>query len=124
LISDNEDEEENILFTPNLFDQSSLFQDYYTTFTININDPSNIFIYTMTIGIVQLSPSLTIPYSLLNGRRPLLQCSIKTSFKQIRSKREKHTCQVTAIESLTNIEHLKENDIILKVRLFNNLIHI
>jgi hypothetical protein len=115
--SDHEDEEkENTFIIPNLFEQSSLSRDYYTTFTVNIDDPRKMSVYTMTIGIVQLSPSLTFPYSILNGRRPLLQCSIRTSFKQIHSKRSKHTCQVTAIESLTNIESLKENDIILKVR--------
>jgi hypothetical protein len=117
LSSDGEDEDqENIFSFPNLFDQSSLFDEYYTTFTLNINDPRKLFIYTMTIGIVQLSPSLTIPYSLLNGRRPLLQCSIQTNFKRIRSKRQQYNCQVTAIESFTNMKHLKENDIILKVR--------
>jgi len=130
LISDNEDENnENILIIPNLFDQPSLSQDYYTTFTININNLRNIFVYTMTIGTVQLSSSLTVPYSILNGRRPLLQCSIQTNFKQIHSKRPKYTCQVTAIESVNNIESLKENDIILKVRfliilLINNSNHL
>jgi hypothetical protein len=120
LINDNQDEikENIIIINPNLFDQSSLSHDYYTTFTLNIDNPKKIFVYTMTIGIVQLSPCLTVPYSILNGRRPLLECSIETNFKKIHTKRSNHTCQVIAIESLTNIESLKENDILLKVRCF------
>lgn len=126
VISENEDEiKENILNMPNLFELPSLSREYYTTFNIDIENPKEVSVYTMTISTVQLSPSLTVPYSILTGRRPLLQCSNQTNFKQIHSKRSKHTCQVTAIESLTNIESLKENDIILKVKfLFNNHIHI
>jgi hypothetical protein len=116
-ISDNEDEiKENIRIIPNLFDQPSLSHEYYTIYNINIENPKDIVVYTMTIGTVQLTPSLIVPYSILNGRRPLLQCSIQTNFKKIHSKRSKYTCQVTAIDSLRNIESLKENDIILKVR--------
>ncbi|CAF1098622.1 unnamed protein product [Rotaria sordida] len=114
LLSDNEyNDKENIFIIPNLFNQS--LPNYYTISTFNIDDPRKIILYTMTISIVQLNPSCLIPYSILNGRRPLLQCSIQTNFKQVRSKREKYICQVTAIESLTDIKYLQENDIILKI---------
>jgi hypothetical protein len=114
----SDDQDEDILIIPNLFDQPSLSHDYYTTFTININDPRELSLYTMTIGTVQLGPDLVIPYSILNGRRPLLQSSLQTNFKQVHSKQQKTTCQVTAVESLTHMEHLQENDIIVKVRFF------
>jgi hypothetical protein len=123
-INDHENEnEDNISINPNLFDQSALSQEYYTTFNINIDDPKNVFLYTMTIGIVQLSPSLTVPYSILNGRRPLLQSSVQTNFRKIHCKKPKHISQVTAIDSTINTELLKENDIILKVRVLNHLIY-
>jgi hypothetical protein len=112
----NDEEEENIL--PNLFDQSSLTQEklFYTTLNINIDDPANIFLYTMTLSTVQLSASILLPYSMINGRRPLLQCSKQTHFKQIHSKQKKYTCQVTAVESSLNIAQIQQNDIILKVK--------
>ncbi|CAF0894170.1 unnamed protein product [Rotaria sp. Silwood1] len=117
LINDDDeyDDKENILIKTNLFDESSSLSDYYTISTFNIDDPRKLTLYTMTTGTVQLKPSCLIPYSILNGRRPLLQCSIETNFKQIRSKRQKHICQVTAIESLIDMKYLKENDIILKI---------
>ncbi|CAF4463367.1 unnamed protein product [Rotaria sp. Silwood2] len=113
--NDEYDDNENIFIIPNLFDESLSLSDYYTISTFNIDDPRKMTLYTMTIGTVQLKPSCLIPYSILNGRRPLLQSSIETDFKQVRSKRQKHICQVTAIESLTDIEYLRENDIILKI---------
>jgi hypothetical protein len=116
LNNDNDNPEEHIF--PNLFDQSSsLTHDklFYTTLTITIDDPKNIFLYTMTLSTVQLSASMLLPYSILNGRRPLLKSSKQTLFKQIRSKQQKYTCQVIAIESSVNIKQLQQNDIILKV---------
>ncbi|CAM4952236.1 unnamed protein product [Rotaria socialis] len=116
LVSDNEyeDQETNFII-PNLFDQSTPLPDYYKISTYHVDDPKNLSLYTMTIGTVQLSSSHLIPYSILNGRRPLLKSSVGTDFKKVRSKRHKHTCQVTAIESLIDTEYLKENDIILKI---------
>ena len=118
--TDNESQsvdEENISsIIPNLFDSALLSNDYCTTFTFNINDPRKLFLYTMTIGTVQLNSSLLIPYSVLSGRRPLLQPSNTTNFKPVRSKQRKHIYRVTAIESSTNMDYLKENDIIIKVR--------
>jgi hypothetical protein len=69
----------------------------------------------MTLSTVQLSASILLPYSILNGRRPLLKSSNQTNFKQIHSKQKKYTYQVTAIESSLNIEQLQQNDILLKV---------
>ncbi|CAM2703897.1 unnamed protein product [Rotaria socialis] len=116
LVSDNEyeDQETNFII-PNLFDQSTPLPDYYKISTYHVDDPKNLSLYTMTIGTVQLSSSHLIPYSILNGRRPLLKSSVGTDFRKVRSKRHKHTCQVTAIESLIDTEYLKENDIILKI---------
>ncbi len=71
----------------------------------------------MTLSIVQLSASILLPYSILNGRRPLLKCSNETCFKKIHSKQQMNTCQVTAIESSRNINQLQQNDIILKVKI-------
>jgi len=110
-----ENNENSFVLLPNLFDQSGLSDDYYQILNVVIDDSNKISIYTMTIGIVQLSPSLIVPYSILNGRRPFLQCSNRTNFKRIQSKQVKQTCQVTAIESIINIESLQENDILLKV---------
>jgi hypothetical protein len=113
-----DDEKENIF--PNLFEQSSSSQEerFYIKFTIHMDHPKDLILYTMTLGTVQLSASILLPYSILNGRRPVVKCSSQTDFKQIRSKREKSTCQVTAIESLSsNMEQLKQNDIILNVNL-------
>ncbi|CAF1099665.1 unnamed protein product [Rotaria magnacalcarata] len=116
LVSDNDYEDQETSFIiPNLFDQSTPLPDYYKISTYHVDDPKNLSLYTMTIGTVQLSPSHLIPYSILNGRRPLLKSSVGTDFKKVRSKRHKHTCQVTAIESLIDTEYLKENDIILKI---------
>jgi hypothetical protein len=70
----------------------------------------------MTLSTVQLSASILLPYSMINGRRPLLQCSKQTHFKQIHSKQKKYTCQVTAVESSLNIAQIQQNDIILKVK--------
>ncbi|CAF1022359.1 unnamed protein product [Rotaria sordida] len=114
--NNNNNNGENIL--PNLFDQSLPPKQeklFYTTLTINMNDLKNIFLYTMTISTVQISASILVPYSILNGRRPFLQCSKQTHFKQIHSKQQKYTCQVTAIESSLNIKQLQQNDIILKI---------
>ena len=110
--------EDNIPIYPNLFDQPTLSQEYFTTFDVNIDNPKNVSLYTMTIGIVQLSPSLIVPYSILNGRRPLLELSVETNFQKIHCKQPKHTSQVTAIDSTINTELLQENDIILKVSEF------
>ncbi|CAF1226278.1 unnamed protein product [Adineta steineri] len=112
---DDDEDKENIDIIPNLFDQSSSSQEYYTTFTINIDDPRKISLYTMTIGTVQLCSEGVVPYSVLSGHRPLLQRSEETKFKQVRSKRRKQTHHVAAIESFTNIENLQKNDIILNI---------
>jgi hypothetical protein len=123
-VNNHENEhEENISINPNLFDQPALSQEYYETFNIHIDDPKKVLLYTMTIGIVQLSPSLTVPYSILNGRRPLLQSSVQTNFRKIYRKQPKHISQVTAIDSTKYTELLKENDIILRVRFLDSLIH-
>ncbi|CAF1320473.1 unnamed protein product [Adineta steineri] len=111
----DDDNKENIDITTNLFDQSSSSQEYYTTFTINIDDPRKISLYTMTIGTVQLCSEGVVPYSVLSGHRPLLQRSKETKFKQVRSKRRKQTHHVAAIESFANIENLQKNDIILNI---------
>lgn len=117
-VDDIEYTEKEYDFTiPNLFDQFSSLHNYFTTLTFDIEDSRKISIYTMTLSTVQLSPSNLFPYSILNGRRPLLQCSTHTDFKRIRSKQDKDIYQVTAIESSANIKDVKENDIILKVRL-------
>ncbi|CAF2817031.1 unnamed protein product [Rotaria sp. Silwood2] len=112
----NNYDEETIF--PNLFDQSlpsTQEKLYYTTLTINMDDLKNIFLYTMTISTVQISASILVPYSILSGRRPVLKCSKQTHFKQIHSKQQKYTCQVTAIESSFSIQQLQQNDIILKI---------
>ena len=111
-----EKKEENIL--PNLFNQpisSTQEKRFYTTFTLNIDDPKSLLLYTMTLSTVQLSASILLPYSILNGRRPLLKCSNQTNFKEICSKQRKYTSQVTAIESSLALHQLKQNDIVLKV---------
>ncbi|UJR27410.1 hypothetical protein I4U23_008700 [Adineta vaga] len=108
--------EENIL--PNLFHHtlsSSQEKHFYTILKINIEDPNNLFLYTMTLSTVQLGTSILLPYSILNGRRPLLKCSNLTCFKQIQSKQPKSTYQVTAIERSLNSIELQSNDIILKI---------
>ncbi|CAF3232657.1 unnamed protein product [Rotaria socialis] len=112
----NHNDQDYIL--PNLFNQSpSSTQEklFYTTLTIPVDDPKNIFLYTMTASTVQISASILVPYSILGGRRPVLKCSKQTHFKQIRSKQQKHICQVTAIESSLNLKDLQQNDIILKI---------
>ena len=111
---------EEILIHRNLFDQTELSSPYFTTWTINVDDAKRISLYTMTIGIVQLTPSLTVPYSILNGRRPFLQSSIQTNFRKIYSKQPKHISQVTAIESSLNTDSLQVNDIIIKVRILDD----
>jgi len=116
--NNEEEEEENIL--PNLFYQplsSAEEKRFYSRLTINIDDPKNIFLYTMTLSTVQLSASILLPYSILNGRRPFLECSNQTHFKPIHSKQKKYTYQVTAIESSLNNEQLQQNDILLKVKI-------
>ena len=113
--------QEEIFIHSNLFDQTELSSPYYTTLNINVDNAKRISVYTMTIGIVQLTPSVTVPYSILNGRRPFLQSSIQTNFRKVYSKRPKHISQVTAIESSPNTELLRENDIILKVRRSDDL---
>ena len=125
LVTEEEDEEEeeeevkkeNIL--PNFFHQPSTSAQeklFYSTTNVHIDEPKNLSLYTMTLGTVQLSASILLPYSILNGRRPVLKCSDRTNFKQVRSKQTKSTCQVTAIESSLNIKELQQNDILLKVR--------
>ena len=110
-------EQENVL--PNFFDQPSSIQEklFYSITTIHLDDPSNLSLYTMTLSTVQLSASILLPYSILNGRRPLLKCSNGTNFKQIPSKQTKSTYQVTAIESSSNNDQLQQNDILLKVKI-------
>ena len=114
---DQEEEEENI--HPNLFSQTFLTSQeklFYSKLTININDIKNLFLYTMTLSTVQLSASILLPYSILNGRRPLLKCSNETNFKKYSSKQKKnYTYQVTAIESCLNNEQFQQNDILLQV---------
>ena len=113
---DNE-EKENIF--PNLFEPSSSTTEqeklFYSTLDVGMDDANNLLLYTMTLGTVQLSASMLLPYSILNGRRPSLKCSERTNFKRIRSKQPKHTCQVTAIESCSTSKQLQPNDIILRV---------
>lgn len=117
LREDSDDQQRNFII-PNLFNSSIPLPDYYKISSYHVKNPKNVFLYTMTIGTVQLSPSCLIPYSILNGRRPLLKCSTETNFKKVRSKRKEHIAHVTAIESLIDDEYLKENDIILKVRVY------
>ena len=69
----------------------------------------------MTFSTVQLTASIQLPYSILNGRRPLIKCSNQTNFKQIHSKQPKSIYQVTAIEFSLNIPQIQQNDILLKV---------
>ncbi|CAF1296986.1 unnamed protein product [Adineta ricciae] len=109
---------DNIATLPDLFDESSSSsssQDYYTTFVVNIDNPRNISLYKMTVSSVQLSPSRTVPYSILIGRRPLLERSKETNFKRFRSRQHRHTYQVIAIESFMNTDCIQTNDIILKI---------
>ncbi|CAF0826509.1 unnamed protein product [Adineta ricciae] len=109
-------DKENIL--PNLFNHcqtSSREEQFYSTFQINIEDVKDLILYTMTLSTVQLSASILLPYSILNGRRPLLTCSNQTCFKKISSKQPKNTYQVTAIEKSLNATEFQPNDIILKV---------
>jgi hypothetical protein len=116
---DNEEEEEEESILPNLFHQSipsTQEKLFYSTFMIPIENSQNIFLYTMTLSTVQLSASILLPYSILNGRRPLIKSSDHTHFKQIRSKQKRSTHQVTAIESCLNIDQLQQNDILLKVK--------
>ncbi|CAF0722264.1 unnamed protein product [Adineta ricciae] len=118
--SDDDDEismnGDNIATLPDLFDESSASsQDYYTTFVVNIDNPKNISLYKMTISSVQLSLSRTVPYSILVGRRPLLERSKETNFKRFRSRQHRHTYQVIAIESSTGTDCIQTNDIILKI---------
>jgi len=111
-----EEEKENIL--PNFFQQSSSSTQekfFYSISNVHIDDPDNLCLYTMTLSTVQLSASILLPYSILTGRRPLLKCSNRTNFKQIRSKQTKYTYQVTAIESSSNNKQLQQNDIILNI---------
>ncbi|CAF0759069.1 unnamed protein product [Adineta ricciae] len=108
--------EKNIL--SNLFNHcqtSSQEEQFYSTFQINIEDVKDLTLYTMTLSTVQLSASILLPYSILNGRRPLLTCSNQTCFKKISSKQPKNTYQVTAIEKSLNATELQPNDIILKI---------
>ena len=117
-ISDDESGEnyDSSFIYSNLFDPMPSAENYYSTLTMTIEDPSQISLYTMTIGTVQLTSSLLAPYSILNGHRPVLEPSSETDFRRIRSKRSAHTCQVTAIDFHTaNVERLRQNDIILKV---------
>ena len=117
---EEEKEQENIP-PPNFFHQpsSSSIQEelFYSVSTIHLDDPSNLSLYIMTLSTVQLSASILFPYSILNGRRPLLKCSNGTNFKQIPSKKTKSTYQVTAIESSLNNNQLQQNDILLKVKI-------
>ena len=116
--NNNNDIEEDIL--PNLFEQSlpSIQEKlFYTILTIDTDDDlKTIVLYTMTLSTIRISASILLPYSMLNGRRPLLKCSTQTHFKQIHSKQPKHTYQVTAIESSLKVKQLQQNDIILKVK--------
>ena len=89
---------------------------FYTTLKIDVDNLKNILLYTMTLSTIRISASILLPYSMLNGRRPLLKCSKQTHFKQVHSKQSKYTYQVTAIESSLNIKQLQQNDIILKVK--------
>ncbi|CAF3602001.1 unnamed protein product [Adineta steineri] len=115
-ISINNDNEENIL--PNLFNHSLLSSQekhFYTTLKFNMDTINDIFLYTMTLSTVQLSASILLPYSILMGRRPLIKSSNETCFKEIHTKQQKNTCQVTAIESSLNTKQLQQNDILLQI---------
>ena len=103
---------------PDFFDHplpSAQEKQFYTTLTISVNDLRHLSLYTMTFSTVQLSSSICLPYSILNGRRPSLKSSKQTHFKPIRSKRPNYNCQITAIDTSVNHHQLKQNDIILKV---------
>lgn len=114
---DDEEEKENVF--SNLFEQPLLSTTqeklFYSVLNFNIDNPKIFSLYTMTLSTVQLSASVLLPYSILNGRRPVLKCSRRTNFKRIHSKQPKHTFQVTAIESCSTNEQFQLNDIILKV---------
>lgn len=120
-INQDNNDDDNTSSLPNLFSPSSSLSTqeklFYTTLTFNINDPQNIFLYTMTISIVQISSSIMVPYSILTGRRPVLKCSKQTNFKRFRSNQQKHTYPVTAIETTANLKQFQPNDIILKVKM-------
>ena len=113
----DENNDEEIL--PHIFDKPPSIHErvFFTKLTVSVNDPATISLYTMTVSTVQLSASISLPYSILNGRRPLLKSSKKTNFKPIRSKGNKYTCHVTAIESTSPQNSLEPNDIVLEVKI-------
>ena len=118
-INDHQFENDEKIFVHRyLFDQPGLSQEYYTTLNIHIDDSKQVSVYRMTIGIVQLSPSFIVPYSILDGRQLLLQSSMQTNFQKIPSKRSNHISTSQTIESFLNTESSRENDIILKVVFF------
>lgn len=117
--NDNYDDEEKENIFPHLFESSSSTTTqeklFFSKLDIDMENPNNLLLYTMTLSTVQISASILLPYSILNGRRPLLKCSKQTNFRRIQSKQPRHTCQVTAIESCSTSKQLQPNDIILKV---------
>ena len=104
---------------PEFFDRRNVCAEekrFYNIVNVSLNDRVEFSLYTMTFSTVQLTSSICLPYSLLNGRRPSLNFSKRTSFNRIRSKRENFNSQITAIDSATNFDGLKQNDILLKVK--------
>lgn len=89
---------------------------FYRTFVVSLNDSTNLPLYEMTVSTVQFSSTIQLPYSILDGRRPLIKYSNRTNFKPIQSKRNTWTCHVTALESPLETNSLKQNDIILQVK--------
>lgn len=112
---------ENETILPDFFSQTIPIEQekrFYSIHTFHISNSQHLSLYTMTFSTVQLTGSLLVPYSILNGRRPFLQCSNETNFKQIPSKKRSNlTYQITAVEDAFNNPDIQQNDIILKVRL-------
>jgi hypothetical protein len=113
--ADDNSSQSTILYS-NLFDLQYESHNYYTIQTIIIDQSNQLSVYPMTISTLQVNSGSIIPYSIVSGHRPVLQRSLTTKFKRIRSKRPVHTCHVTGVDSMTShAEHLRENDIIYQV---------
>ena len=53
----------------------------------------------MTLSTVQLSASILLPYSILNGRRPLLKSSKETNFQKFPSNKQKYIAAIWPLRS-------------------------
>lgn len=115
---DENEDEKSTEFYSNLFDKTSSSEKYFQHFTLTIDKPEFIRVYAMTIGTMKLTSNVWIPYSILDGHRPVLQISNETNFKRIRSKKMSNVCRVTAIDTslTTSMKNLKKNDIVIKVK--------